>query len=163
MNRLVTLFVLLFATSAFAGDRIIYNPDVNGDVKIKVNKAGTPTDVITVTGSTGKATITQTFQMVWARVECDSTPGITFQGPVNWVSSFSFISTGTCDLEVSPGFFSSVDTVSCVCSDGDLSGNRHYCRLHPLASGDHTFRFDGYTPSTVADTTGHVICMGYTP
>jgi hypothetical protein len=47
------LFLSLFiASNAFGADRVIINPDSNGDLKIKVNVGGTPTDAIVVKGTT---------------------------------------------------------------------------------------------------------------
>lgn len=49
------LSLLFFLSSlAFAGDRVIINPENNGDLKIKANIGGTATDVLTVLGTTGE-------------------------------------------------------------------------------------------------------------
>jgi len=51
------LLSLLFAVSsfpAFAGDRVIINPEQDGDLKIKVNDNGTVTDVVTFDGATSR-------------------------------------------------------------------------------------------------------------
>lgn len=53
MRHLLLFLALSLSTLAFAGDRVIFNPDLNGDVKIKVNKNGTPTDAVVVSGTTG--------------------------------------------------------------------------------------------------------------
>lgn len=57
MKRLA-LFFALFAANAFGAERVIINPDSNGDLKLKVNKGGTVTDVISVAGSTAAVSIT---------------------------------------------------------------------------------------------------------
>lgn len=51
-KKLLVLFGLIAAT-AYATDRFQWNPESNGDFKIKANIGGTATDVLTVTGSTG--------------------------------------------------------------------------------------------------------------
>jgi len=45
--------------SAFAADRVLINPDSNGNYKIMVSPAGVPTDAITVSGTTGVTTLGQ--------------------------------------------------------------------------------------------------------
>lgn len=166
-------YLLLAATYTFCGiavadeqrtHRVIENPVQDGNMIFRINDGGVKKDPITINGATGKATVTQTFQMVWAKVECDATPVITWQGPVTWLDSVTYQSSaGTCDIEITNGFFSTVNTVSCICSDGDLSGSRHDCRVQRLADGDHTFRFDTFTAGTPSDSTGNIICMGFTP
>lgn len=52
------LALLLIATPAFAGDRVISNPDSAGSIKIKVNKGtATYSDALTVDGTTAAVTI----------------------------------------------------------------------------------------------------------
>jgi hypothetical protein len=51
------LSLLLLAGTAFAGDRQLINPDQDGDLKIRVNKGGTVTDAVSVTGATGSVTL----------------------------------------------------------------------------------------------------------
>jgi hypothetical protein len=51
MKNLLFILSLLFAFPAFAGDRVIINPDSGGDLKLKVNIGGTATDALTVAGS----------------------------------------------------------------------------------------------------------------
>lgn len=53
MKNILLILAFLFAVPAFAGSREIINPDLNGDIKVIVNKAGTPTTVMTYVGSTG--------------------------------------------------------------------------------------------------------------
>lgn len=51
------LALTLFASSAFAGERQVINPDANGDLKMIVNMGGTATTVLQVTGSSGVMSI----------------------------------------------------------------------------------------------------------
>lgn len=51
------IFVLLFSFPAFAGDRVVINPDSGGDLKLKVNIGGTATDALTVAGSNGTVVV----------------------------------------------------------------------------------------------------------
>jgi hypothetical protein len=60
MKRILLSLALLFAAPAFATDRVLINPESNGDLKIKANVGGTATDAITITGSTGATTINTT-------------------------------------------------------------------------------------------------------
>lgn len=59
MKRLLVVACSLFSTLSLAADRVIINPDNNGDVKIKVNQGGSPVDALTVTGSTGVVSLSQ--------------------------------------------------------------------------------------------------------
>ncbi len=56
MKRLLLLLSLL-ASPALAGERVIVNPDVDGDIKLKVNDGGVIKDAVKVTGSTGLVTL----------------------------------------------------------------------------------------------------------
>jgi len=44
---------------AFAGDRVIYNPDNNGNVVIRVNSGGTVKDVMSISGASGVVSLTE--------------------------------------------------------------------------------------------------------
>lgn len=57
--RHILLLLALVASPAFATDRILFNPETNGDLKIKANIAGTATDALTVTGSSGNVTVSK--------------------------------------------------------------------------------------------------------
>ena len=86
------LFLLAFlSTSAFAADRVIINPDVDGDLKLKVNDNGTVKDAISVTGSTALTTIgvsgesgTQSINGNFLSV---TGGGATDKGPSLWLKS----------------------------------------------------------------------------
>lgn len=54
MKRLILFFALLWSGFAYAGDRIISNPDSNGNITLKVNKAGTATTALTADGTNGR-------------------------------------------------------------------------------------------------------------
>jgi hypothetical protein len=56
MRRLL-LFLAFFATSAFAADRVIINPDQDGDLKLKVNDGGVVKEPVSITGSTTTMTV----------------------------------------------------------------------------------------------------------
>lgn len=51
------LGLLLFASTALAGERDVTNPDLNGDLKLKINLGGTVTTPLMLQGSTGLVTI----------------------------------------------------------------------------------------------------------
>jgi len=53
MNRLLLVLLAFLALPAFGADRVIINPDLDGDIKIKVNDGGVIKDAISITGSTG--------------------------------------------------------------------------------------------------------------
>lgn len=55
--RYIFLLSLLFALPALGADRVIINPDSNGDLKLKVNVGGTVKDAVTVNGTSQQATI----------------------------------------------------------------------------------------------------------
>lgn len=55
--RHILFLLAFFATSAFATDRVIMNPESNGDLKIKANVGGTATDVVTINGTSGYAQV----------------------------------------------------------------------------------------------------------
>lgn len=57
MKNLLIALALIFAVPAFAGSREIINPDLNGDVKVIVNKGGTATTAMSVSGTTGTVTL----------------------------------------------------------------------------------------------------------
>lgn len=57
MVKIIIGALLLFATTALGAERVIINPDVDGNIKIKVNDGGVVTDAITVTGSDAIATL----------------------------------------------------------------------------------------------------------
>lgn len=54
MRLLAFLIALLVAAPALAADRVIINPDQDGDLKLKVNDGGAVTDVLTLRGSTSQ-------------------------------------------------------------------------------------------------------------
>lgn len=100
MKHLLLFLALLFALPAFAGTRSIVNPDNNGDVKITVNKGGTATDALVVSGATGKVRVQQGF---------DSTGGAglatsTASGLVSAEDSGSFTASFTGAASVSVTF-----------------------------------------------------------
>ena len=49
--------LLLIATPSFGSDRVLINPESNGDLRIKANVGGTTTDAVVVTGATGGVTL----------------------------------------------------------------------------------------------------------
>ncbi len=53
MQRLLLLLSLLFALPALGADRVIINPDQDGDLVFRVNDGGAVTDALVITGSTG--------------------------------------------------------------------------------------------------------------
>lgn len=53
MNKIRLVLLALFASSAFAAERQVINPDVDGNLVMRVNDNGTVKDAITVTGATG--------------------------------------------------------------------------------------------------------------
>lgn len=58
MKRFLLFLTVFLSTLAFAGERVIINPEQDQDIKIKVNKSvGGVTDVLTATGSTGALTL----------------------------------------------------------------------------------------------------------
>jgi len=54
---LLSLLLAVPSFPAFAGDRVIINPEQDGDLKIKVNDGGSVTDVMTFQGSSGNVGI----------------------------------------------------------------------------------------------------------
>lgn len=51
------LFIAIISSPASGAERVIINPDQDGDLKLKVNDGGTIKDAIKLTGSTGAVTI----------------------------------------------------------------------------------------------------------
>jgi hypothetical protein len=60
MKRILLFLTVFISTLAFAGERVIINPEQDQDIKVKVNDGGTVKDAVTVTGSTGNVTIGNT-------------------------------------------------------------------------------------------------------
>jgi hypothetical protein len=53
MKLLALFFILTVSLTAIAEPKVIIAPEEDQDLKIKINKGGTATDVITITGATG--------------------------------------------------------------------------------------------------------------
>lgn len=69
MKILNVIFAFLFISNvSFAADRVIINPESGGDLKIKINKGGTATDALVVSGATGtfNSTINDNTTLQWA-------------------------------------------------------------------------------------------------
>lgn len=60
MKRIILFLTVFLSTLSFAGERVIINPEVDQDIKVKVNDNSVIKDAITVTGSTGNVTIGNT-------------------------------------------------------------------------------------------------------
>lgn len=61
MKRAILLALALLASPAHAGDRNFSNPDSNGNLNLKVNKAGTVTTGLQVVGSTAQVSVPNGF------------------------------------------------------------------------------------------------------
>lgn len=106
MTRILLLLSLLFALPAFGADRVIINPDSNGDLKIKVNVGGTPTDAITVTGSTAKV----------------ETKGTTTNDSACAGCVGEFVSANASSFAPADGAYENVASISLTAGDWDVEG-----------------------------------------
>lgn len=57
MKRFFLFLTIFLSTLAFAGERVIINPEQDGDLKIKVNDGGVVKDVLSAAGATANVTI----------------------------------------------------------------------------------------------------------
>jgi hypothetical protein len=56
MKKIILFLTIFLSTLALAGERVIINPEVDQDIKVKVNDNSVIKDAIVVTGSTGEVT-----------------------------------------------------------------------------------------------------------
>lgn len=107
--KLLFLLLSFLASPVFAAERVVINPDSNGDLKIKVNVAGTPTDAITVTGSTGAVSIPTTLDRPGEDVVYAQDSGSTSFGPWSGAESVTAV-MGTELIDLSSAYASNVYT-----------------------------------------------------
>lgn len=81
MRKLILLACLLFSTVMFAEDKLINNPDQDGNIIFRVNDGGTPTTVLTIDGATSSLSLDG--GLMTFPVGSASNPSITFTGDLD--------------------------------------------------------------------------------
>jgi len=98
------------------------------------------------------------FRLVHAEINCDGTPGVTIQGG-SWVTSVDQNSTGSCDINIAVGIFSSEP----VCTISPEGGSNSICLIHSASqekSATEIRTFCHNTAVTPIDVDYDIICVG---